>query len=356
MPSSSSSSSSTLLALAVAAPLALLHNHGAHASRDDSYYRPGRGNPNTYAEKMYWEDASNVLEDLSSFSALYVEFHHCAWTQMKSTGQEDESVDESDYWYQGSMPPFGANVAFSLYGSLAGESFSGCNANTFINSFYTNYGFEVFSNAMYYAGQNGFSYIGDDDGQTYTSSCGGGYGVGCDFENGFAVHYYSSNECNPENFSGVSDKMSSFNSYMEKSQCVPIYKANNNNGYNGYYSGTPLELLAYSSACFYQNFWSPDGQCPDPYGKLAEYQQNFNEGVKESKKEDSYTNYAKQHQKAERMWTIGTASFIGAGLLIVLRFAPLVIRACRGSRKMPLKKKMMAPPLSEPTKPTPALT
>jgi hypothetical protein len=339
MPSSSSSTIATLLAIA-AGPLSLLHS--AHADRDDSYYKPGRGNPNTYAEKMYWNDGSNVLEDLGSFSALYVEFHHCAWTQMKYDGDgDDESVDESDYWYLGSVPPFGANVAFSLYGALAGESFSGCGEDTFINSFYTDYGFETFSNAMYYAGQNGFSYSGnDDDGSGYSSSCGGGYGVGCDFENGFAVHSYSTNDCNPAYFSGVSDKMQSLNGYMENAQCIQIYDSSN---YGGYYSGTSLELLAYSSACFYQNYWSPDGECPDPYGKLAEYQKNFSEGVQKSNEQETFTSYKEEHQKAETMWTFGSIAFAAAAVLVFSKVGPKRIRKMRGNRKMlPPTKPMLA--------------
>ena len=297
----------------------------ANADRDNSYYKPGRSNPNTWAEKMYWADASNVLEDLDQFSGLYVSFHHCAWTEMKSKSGDDESVDESDYWYMGAAPPFGANVAFSLYGSLKGESFDGCGEDTFINSFYTNYGFESFANAMYYSSQYGFSYYGDDDGNTYSSTCKGGYGVGCDYNNGFAVHKYTTDACDPAYFSSVSNSMSSFNSNLQNAQCVQIYNSNN---YGGYTSGTGLELLGYSSACFYQNYWSPDGQCPDPYGKLAEYQTNFNEGVKKSEKKEIYNNYRKVNKKAKAMWHLGWVFFLAAALMVGTK---LLLRA-RGSR------------------------
>jgi hypothetical protein len=46
------------------------------ADRDPNYYGP-YSNPNL-AYSHYWVDASNVLSDLSSFSALYVMFHSCA--------------------------------------------------------------------------------------------------------------------------------------------------------------------------------------------------------------------------------------------------------------------------------------
>ena len=65
------------------------------AYKDDSYYMAGSGNPNVN-EKMYWKDAENVLQDLSSFKSLYVEFHNCAWTWMYNENAEaDNDVDEN---------------------------------------------------------------------------------------------------------------------------------------------------------------------------------------------------------------------------------------------------------------------
>lgn len=63
------------------------------ADKDDSYYMPGSGNPNV-REKMYWKDADNVLQDLSQFSALYVQYSHCAWTWMQME-EADNDVDEN---------------------------------------------------------------------------------------------------------------------------------------------------------------------------------------------------------------------------------------------------------------------
>lgn len=79
---------------ATAALLALIPR-ASHAEKDDSYYMAGSGNPNVKS-KMYWKDADNVLQDLSSFSSLYVQFHDCAWTWMYNENEEaDNDVDEN---------------------------------------------------------------------------------------------------------------------------------------------------------------------------------------------------------------------------------------------------------------------
>lgn len=292
----------------------------AHGDKDDSYYRPGSGNPNIY-QKMYWKDADNVLEDLGEFETLYVEFQHCAWTWMNYGEDEEEgSVDENDYWYMGKVPPFGANVAFSLYGSLKGEKFKGCNANSFINSFYTKTGFSEFVYAMTYAGVSAFT---SRDFSGYSSECQGYYGVGCDYSNGFAMHEYSTQDCNPKYFSGVSNNMQYLNQAMQSAQCVQIYDrsfGNNWNGYNYTVTGTPLELLAYSQACFYQNYWSPDGECPDPYSKIQFYQENFNRGVSKSQRSDPFQQYSRQIDESRRLAGLGTAMLVAAGIVLVAGF------------------------------------
>lgn len=64
-----------------------------NALKDDSYYMAGSGNPNVN-EKMYWKDADNILQDLSKFKALYVDYSGCAWTWMKME-EADNDVDEN---------------------------------------------------------------------------------------------------------------------------------------------------------------------------------------------------------------------------------------------------------------------
>jgi hypothetical protein len=310
-----------------------------HAVKDDEYYRAGMGNPNVDL-KMYWADAHNVLEDLDQFSTLYVQFHHCAWSQNRDhyNGEEEEghSADENDYWYMGATPSFAANVAYSLYGSLKGESFSGCNANTFINSFTTNSGFEAFAQSMYSA-----SALATDYSQKYSSACQGGAGVACDYNLGFAYVSFSTDTCDPSYAKAVKDNMGYMNSDFQSMQCVKIYDASKDSyssygggygnanyyggysggyGYNSYsyyyqYSGTPLSLLYYSNACFVQNFWAPNGGCPDPYGKLQMYQQNFNKGVRKSLKVDPYVTYRANMEKGKKLVKMGAALFMAAALI-----------------------------------------
>jgi hypothetical protein len=243
---------------------------------------------------MYWKDTDNILQDLSKFSALYVRFHQCAWTWNQLHNDYDEDVEENDYWYLEKIPPMQANVAFSLYGLLSGQgSFQGCNQETFINSFYTSTGFTAFAKAMYYAGMTGFS---SSSSSSYTAECQGGYGVGCDSSGGFAMHQYSSSVCDPSNVTKTTNTLSSLNSAMKNVQCTQIYSKSKSYGSSSYSSGddstddgysarstTTLSLLDNSAACFYQNVYSPDGTCPDPYGKIAYYKQTFYKEIQKAK-------------------------------------------------------------------------
>ena len=56
---------------------ALLASVALASHKDSNYYPEGYGNPNV-DRKMYWQDAPNVLEDLSKFSKLYVSYQNCA--------------------------------------------------------------------------------------------------------------------------------------------------------------------------------------------------------------------------------------------------------------------------------------
>lgn len=325
-------SSSPVASLLLGILLAATCTPPVTADKDGSYYKAGAGNPNIY-QSMYWKDANDILQDLSQFQYLYVEFQHCAWTWMNyGNSDEDGEVEENDYWYQGKVPPMGPNVAFSLYGSLKGSSFSGCGKDTFINSFYTSTGFEQFVTSMKYTGLSNFYY---NDFSGYSSTCSGYKGVGCDYSHGFAVHSYSTQECNPEAYTGVKDTMYKLNTAMKSASCIKIYdrsKGTNWYGGNVTVSGTPLELLAYSNACFYQNFWSPDGQCPDPYGKIAFYQQNFNKGIQKSQRSDPYQQYAVIMTDAKRLSTLGTVMLVLATVIFFIgclwpRAAPKVKQA-----------------------------
>jgi hypothetical protein len=273
-----------------------------NADKDISYYNANHGNPNVDL-KMYWKDAENILDDLSQFSSLHVQFHSCEWSYIYDDEGSEEAEDGSDTWYMGSAPSMGANVAFSLYGSLAGEKFKGCSATTFINSFYTNTGLYDFATAMQYASVS----FGDNE---YSDQCENYQGIGCDSDNGFALHTYTSDECNPKYFSGVSDTLYSLNQGMESIECTEIYNANSASD-DSY--GSALSLLKYSSACNYMNYWSPDGNCPDPYGKIKKYIKNYNNGIQRSHK-NPYETYNKAVKKAQAFTVGGAIAFILAGI------------------------------------------
>mmetsp|Transcript_24909 Transcript_24909/g.54653 ORF Transcript_24909/g.54653 Transcript_24909/m.54653 type:complete len:481 (+) Transcript_24909:108-1550(+) len=386
-----------------------------NATKDDEYYRAGMGNPNVEL-KMYWADAHNVLQDLSQFSYLYIQYHNCAWSQKRDiyTEQESGSGDENDYWYMGATPTYAANVAFSLYGSLQGESFSGCNEDTFINSFTTTQGFESFASSLYYAGASATDYS-----QSYSSECQGGYGVGCDSQIGFASVSYSTDICDPAYANGVTDSMGYMNSAFQSAQCVKIYDSatdyvssssnyynnrdlkvqeskkqgeqdsknksgdsdsdssktehtdeedrnlqnnyeysygyngnNGNNAYNGNYgnygynsnyytySGTALSILYYSNACFIQNYWDPDGGCPDPFGRLQYYQENFNKGIRRSMKVDTYVTYRANMESGKKKVKIGAFLFMTA-MIMFLTEQIMAFRATKRGRRVTTSDSLM---------------
>jgi hypothetical protein len=48
------------------------------ADKDSDYYPPGVSNPNV-RQKMYWNDAVNVLQDLDQFESLHILYHGCVY-------------------------------------------------------------------------------------------------------------------------------------------------------------------------------------------------------------------------------------------------------------------------------------
>ena len=68
-------------------------------------------------------------------------------------GQEQQQQGEGqmvsiDTWYMSKTENSEANVAYSLYGILAGEEDNGCTSGTFINSFFTSAGLESYLSAF----------------------------------------------------------------------------------------------------------------------------------------------------------------------------------------------------------------
>jgi hypothetical protein len=186
----------------------------------------------------------------------------------------------------GSTECFRANVAWSLYGILNGKEDVGCTRKTYINSFFTTSGVESFTQALYNSGvsfqsnsnaENDYpggatsqctsqaSNNNADDSQSvsHNQKYGTGYsssGLGC-YKNSFVIKLYNGPFCNSQDELKISDKMTNFNTDLQKATCVPIYSAE-----GGDSSG--LDVLYYSSACSIREF--PDS-CPDPHGKLARY-------------------------------------------------------------------------------------
>ena len=69
-------------------------------SRDNSYYRPGFVNPNLDKHPLYHKNAKNVLENLSSFKALYVRYENCAWAYYGNP-YANRYNDEENYGWDG---------------------------------------------------------------------------------------------------------------------------------------------------------------------------------------------------------------------------------------------------------------
>jgi hypothetical protein len=234
----------------------------------------------------------------------------------------------------GSVPSFRANVAYSLYGILKGDTDSGCNKRTFINSFHTTQGLESFTNAMAGAGLTDLFEIydgedhddsvnvvtstcnqddeesadGDDgmyNGQKYYQSTSYGLGCSADGERHFAIHTYSGAYCDANAIVSTTDELEELNEKLSLSKCIPIYAG-------GYYSmdddemDYPLDVLATSRAC---RIHDGSGSCPDPYGLL--------------KKREAALNKATAARYSGPYWTVHRVmmtawSMIAAGIFLTL--------------------------------------
>jgi hypothetical protein len=181
-----------------------------------------------------------------------------SWESPTGNDEHGGGGGDGDDWYMGSVPSFRANVAYSLYGILKGDTDSGCNKRTFINSFHTTQGLESFTNAMAGAGLTDLFEIYDGDGHddsvnVVTSSCNQddeesadgddgmyngqkyfqstSYGLGCsaDGEQHFAIHTYIGAYCDANAIAATTDQLEELNENLSLSKCVPIYTG-------GYYS------------------------------------------------------------------------------------------------------------------------
>lgn len=58
------------------------------AEKDSNPYPYGE-NPNNVF-KMYWNDAGNIMQDLSKFSSLYIRYHGCVWSECQVDSFDDD--------------------------------------------------------------------------------------------------------------------------------------------------------------------------------------------------------------------------------------------------------------------------
>lgn len=235
-----------------------------------------------------------------------------------------QEADDEQTWYMGLAPCYRANAAYSLYGILKGEKDTGCNAKTYINSFFTTQGIETFTDYMQYAGStfsagNDDGYAGGvssvcaaedngegyDDGYEYSHGDNTGvayssYAVGCSAEGAYVEKSFSGQYCTESSGSKVTNDLETFNDDTSKIQCTSIYSSTQSNDDGG---ATPVGILATSRSCSVLEY---PATCPDPYGKLLKYERRL---------EDS-TGFVHNKRK-ERTRKIFAWLFLVIGLLLI---------------------------------------
>jgi hypothetical protein len=88
------SSGKTLLILLVTVLLCAYHDPFqssgliVRAEKDSNPYPYGE-NPNNVF-KMYWNDAGNIMQDLSKFSSLHIRYHGCVWSECQVDSYDDD--------------------------------------------------------------------------------------------------------------------------------------------------------------------------------------------------------------------------------------------------------------------------
>lgn len=70
-----------------------------YSAEKDSNPYPYGNNPNNQF-KMYWNDAANVLQDLSKFSALFIKYHGCVWSECHVDQYDDDGENRDGGMYR----------------------------------------------------------------------------------------------------------------------------------------------------------------------------------------------------------------------------------------------------------------
>jgi hypothetical protein len=240
------------------------------------------------------------------------------------------------FWYMGRTQCFRANVAFSLYGILEGQSHSGkaCQKSTYINSFFTSYGVESFGGPLglgvdtansycttqeadegqdkyYDAGKIDDDYLSDNvqfiNYMAYTS-----IGTGC-AAGRFVTDKYTGAFCHGDLYQETVDTLDSFNAAIESLGCTQIYSSSRRRELQEYQNYDfaemdAVKILSFSTVCDIRQY--PD-DCPDPYGKKIQYTQNLERAL-------SQTSITTVPHKAMQIVTyIFAGLFAFAGLLFM---------------------------------------
>ena len=338
----------------------------AYADKDTDYYPTGVSNPNV-ERKMYWKKAINVLQDISQFDKLYVQYHTCAMTPV-TTGDRDGPDGHDEHWYMGLTPRVGANVGYSLYGILKGEDDEGCIEHTFINSFITttgaaqfgqalalkgdyltSYTFEVegmednrerkledasdaesaykISSACYLGedGSNGDDQQQDDHDATYKhgekyAQGSTSYSLACQ-NLMFVQAEFQGAYCDGLDQYSAIDLLDDFNEDIKKVNCAVIYDSSydakyyyedNNAGNEGGQDQDQtvelqyaVDLLQVSRACSIRAY---PNECPDPHGLVAKYA-NALENTRASSADTSVSKFLRR---------FGYAGLMALGFILVL--------------------------------------
>lgn len=261
-----------------AATLLLLLATSCHAVRDAN--APWGDNPPRVFD-MYWKDPSNVLEDLDTFSSLYIQFIGCIWSEYGIDNYDDdgENRDGDENWYQGRTTTFRANAAYSLYGIKRGQTrLNKCSRATYINSFITTMGADTILNVLgrknYDDSGYGHAYCYEVDQDNRDRDLASGDNaqnddsisttMGCSLTGDkFVMSTFQGSYCEGQYFLNTIDNMNAYNKAINKVTCEKIWDYS-----KGYKSGERVEtaadtLLAASSAC---SNYMYSGHCPDPYG------------------------------------------------------------------------------------------
>ena len=310
-----------LLSLSLIAPAAVVL-----ASKDTRYYAPGTFNPNMNS-KYYWKNSLNVMQDLDQFESLYVQYHGCVWSRYgfgdgcndvgQANADDDEKANEA-YWYLRRTMCFRANVAYTLYGTLKGDSDKGCHKDRYIKSFFTEWGPESFAQPLgldtskanskcnafdhqrwlegdqIYGDDAKYSFQDDDEWKSQYEFPGYSdnkmsYTTGCSESGKFVLQSYQGSYCDGNSVLGQLDSLEDFNEEIEALGCTQIYNAEEGNNANNQQPqenrnedeedlsfDEPISIVINSQACLLDQYPT---ECPDPHGKLKKYTQLLNSGT-----------------------------------------------------------------------------